>query len=117
MGQQNAPAGYVTPGGASLVTTGGTQSRLNLTAAAVIKATPGRLCKITISGTVGTGGAYTFNDCATVAAAAASNQITSLPGTTLTNGMPITFDWPCIVGIVLSAVSTGGAPIVAVSFS
>ena len=101
----------------SVFNAGGTKSALDVTAAAVIKATPGRLATITISGTVGTGGTYTFNDCATTAAAATSNQIISLAGTTAVNGVPIVFNWPCAVGIVLSSFATGGAPILSISYS
>jgi hypothetical protein len=113
---QNAPASSIQAGGANLVTTGGSFSKLNVTAAVVIKATPGRLCKVIVNGTVGTGATYTFNDCATVGAAAASNQIVVLSGTTAV-GSPITLDWPCTVGIVLSVFATGGAPILSVSYS
>jgi hypothetical protein len=94
---------------------GGTNSKLNMIAANVIKATPGRLRKVVINGVVGTGGALTFNDCATTGAAAAANAIMSLPGT-IAVGTIINVDWPCKVGIVLSAVPTGGTPVVAASF-
>lgn len=113
---QNAPASNIVVGGADLVTTGGAKSSLNVTAAAVIKATPGRLCKIVVNGVVGTGGALTFNDCATTAAAAAANQIYTAAGTVAV-GTVITLDWPCLVGIVCSAVPTGGTPVFSVSYS
>ena len=91
-----------------LTSSGGAKSSLNLSAAAVIKATPGRFCKIIISGTVGTGGNYTFNDCASVGAAAASNQIAQLVGTTVASGQPITFDWPCATGDRVGIYRAGG---------
>lgn len=114
---QNAPATYITPGGGALVATGGKASVLNITAPRVIKPSPGNMATVVISGTVGTGGTYVFNDCATLAAASAANQIASLPGTTAANGLPISYDWPCTVGIVISAVATGGAAIVSVAYS
>lgn len=94
---------------------GGKSSHLDLTAAAVIKATPGRLRRIVVNGVVGTGGAVTFNDCATTGAAAASNEIITMAGTVAV-GTVINLDWPCLVGIVISAVPTGGTPQFAVSF-
>lgn len=102
-----APA-VLDPSGLLASTIGG----LNWTqfnAAAVIKASPGRAVKLVVV-TAGSAGAWTFNDCATTAAAATANQIASIAynATGLTAGMPITFDWPCATGIVVSAVPTGG---------
>lgn len=113
---QNAIGGLISSG-ALLMTDGGSRESLNVTAAGVVKATPGRLCKIVISGTVGTGGNYTFNDCASTGAASASNQIASLAGTTAVSGQPITYNWPCLTGLVVSAFATGGAPILSISWS
>lgn len=104
------------PNGPAQVAPGGTSSALNLTAAQVVKAAPGRLCKILITGTIGTGGSYTFNDTTTTGAAAAANQILTLVGTTAV-GTIISLDWPCASGIVCSAFATGGAPVVSISFN
>lgn len=98
--------------------TGGTKSALNQTVAAVIKATPGRMVRITIVNAGTTGGSFTLNDCATTGAAAAANQIWSVAfnGSGVVAGASFQIDWPCLTGIVLSAVPTGGTPIVAISY-
>lgn len=94
---------------------GGASSSLDITAAKVIKATPGRLRRLVVLGVVGTGGSITLNDCATTGAAAAANEIFTASGT-LAVGTVINLDWPCQVGIVISAVATGGTPLYAVSY-
>lgn len=112
---ENAISGLPTPGGAVLVTTGGKTPTYDITAASVIKATPGRLCTFIPVAVGSTSGAWTFNDCATTGAAAASNEIASIAYTALTAGIPIQFNWPCLTGIVLSAVP-GGSPVASISF-
>jgi hypothetical protein len=104
------------PNGAEIVGSGGASAWLNITAAQVIKAAPGRLCKIVILGVVGTGGALTFNDATTVAGATTANQILNLAGTTAV-GNVTTIDWPCVNGIVVSAVPTGGTVQINVSYN
>lgn len=101
------------------VTAGGKTPVYNLGAAAVIKASPGRLAKIVVIAPGSTGGAFTFNDCITTGAAAAGNEIWSIPYNGAANlaGAAFTLDWPCLTGIVLSAVPTGGTPLLAVSYS
>jgi hypothetical protein len=99
-----------------LVSSGGNSSALQVTAAAVIKATPGRLAKITVVAPGTTSGALTVNDCATTGAASAANQIVSIPFGSLTAGQVIALDWPCQVGIVVSAVPGGGSPQYSISF-
>ena len=99
-----------------LVNGGGKSSALNVTAAAVIKATPGRLNKFIVVVAPGTSGTLTFNDCATVGAAATANQIYSIAYTAATAGLVVTLDWPCLVGIVISAVG-GGTPQYSVSYT
>jgi hypothetical protein len=100
------------------VQNGGRSSALNLTAAAAIKASAGRLRKIVIIAPGSTSGAFTFNDCATTGAAAAGNTIFTMAYDATANvaGAVIELDWPCATGIVLSAVPGGGSPIVAVSY-
>lgn len=98
-----------------VISGGGTKSALNQTAAGVIKATPGRLAKIVIVAGGTSSGAFTFNDCATTGAAAAANEIfTVAEGAAV--GTVYSLDWPCLVGIVLSAVPGSGSPICSVSF-
>jgi len=104
------------PNGVEIYSSGGNSSALNLTAAQVIKAGPGRLCKITVLGVVGTGGNLTFNDCATTGAATTANQIYFGAGA-LAVGTVVTLDWPCLNGIVCSAVPTGGTVQINVSFN
>lgn len=99
-----------------LVQTGGLSSALNVTAAAVVKATPGKLAKIIVVIAPTTSGALTVNDAATTGAAATANQVLSIPFGSLTAGQVIDLEWPCGVGIVISAVG-GGTPQYSVSFS
>ena len=118
------PANAFTPtlvdaGGMLEVTNGGKSSALNLTAAAVIKGSSGRLAKIVIIAPGSTSGTFTFNDCATTGAATAANTIFTLAYNATSNvaGSVFNVEWPCANGIVLSAVPGGGSPIVAVSFA
>ena len=94
----------------SLVTGQGSSSVLNITAATVVKATPGRLVAISVlvaGTTVGS-----VNDAATVATAAAANQIGVVPEAVTTS--PLIFDWPCATGIV---VTPGTGQTLAVSYA
>lgn len=97
-----------------LTSSGGKSSALNVGAAAALKGSAGRLCKIVVIA-VGTAGNLTFNDSATTGAAAAANAILSIPYTGLAVGQVISLEWPCANGITLSAIPTGG--VVAVSFA
>lgn len=101
--------------GLLMTSAGGEKSALNLTAATVIKATPGRVARVVVIAGGSTSGAFTLNDCATTGAAAASNEIFTL-AFGATAGTAFVLDWPCLTGIVLSAVP-GGSPILAVSFT
>lgn len=97
---------------------GGTKSLLNIGAAVAIKATPGRVRKFVVVAPGSSSGAFTLNDCATTGAAAASNLIWSLAYNAAANviGAVFTLDWPCLVGITLSAVPGSGTPLCAVSY-
>jgi hypothetical protein len=96
----------------NLLVGNGTLNKYNITAAgAVVKATPGRICKITIQ-TASTG-TFTVNDCATVGAAAIGNQILAFSAAWPAAGTVINLDWPCTTGIV---VVPGTAGVVSVSF-
>ena len=116
-GKAAAPA-QLDPTG-NILTGKGSSTALNLIAAGVVKATPGRLSKIVILAPGTTSGAFTFNDCATVGAATAANEVFTLAYNATANvaGLVIDLDWPCLVGIVLSAVPGAGAPVIAVSYS
>jgi len=115
------PTGGVTPAnvdqdGNLITSSGGALTKLNITAAVVVKGTPGRVAKITVSAPGTTSGALTVNDCATTGAAAASNQVISIPYGSLTAGQVIALDFPCLVGIVVSAVPGAGSPVFAMSY-
>jgi hypothetical protein len=86
---------------------GGNATALNVTAAAVIKATPGTLFRVAVSAP-GSAGALTLNDNTALTGNAAANAIVSIPYGSLAAGQIITLDWPCAAGIVVSAVPTGG---------
>lgn len=89
------------------VRNGGSSAQYNITAATVVKATPGRLVRIDVI-TAGSA-AGTANDCATTGAAAVGNQIASIPNTVGS----IELDWPCATGIVIVP---GTSQVLAVSY-
>jgi hypothetical protein len=84
----------------------GLSTSLNITAATVIKAAPGRLVRISV---IVAGAAGTANDCTTTGAAAAANEIAVIPAAV----GPVPLDWPCLAGIV---VVPGTGQTIAVSF-
>ena len=88
-----------------------------MTAAAVIKASPGVLHKIVVIAPGTTSGALTINDLAATSGGAAANQIISIAYGSLTAGQVITLDWPCATGIAVTAVPGGGSPQYAISYS
>lgn len=96
----------------------GTVSALNQGAAAVIKAAPALLARIVIIAPGSGSGAFTLNDCATVGAASAANQIWTLLFNATANvvGAIFVLEWPCLVGLTLSAVPGGGTPLCAISY-
>jgi hypothetical protein len=86
---------------------GGSQTATNVTAPALIN--PRRCVLWTVHIIApGTAGILTLNDCATLAAANESNQITSINFANLSAGQLIPLKWPMQNGIVVSAVPTGG---------
>jgi len=104
------------PTGANFVASGGQSSAINVTAATVIKASPGRVGKVIVLGVVGTGGALTINDCTTTGAATAANEVYTSVGT-IAVGTVVDLNFPCVNGITVSAVPTGGTPQFAISFN
>ena len=88
-------AGFADNFAAQLITESISNS-YNITAAAVVKAVPGRLAKISVVVAGSTAGKV--NDCATTGAIAAANQICAIPNTV---GM-IAMDWPCTAGITVT---------------
>lgn len=105
--------------GLLLSTTGGDSTALNITAAAAVKASAGRIAKIVILAPGSTGGAFTINNCATTGAATTANQVFTLPYDSTMNlaGAVIELDMLCSVGITVSAVPTGGSPRIAITYS
>lgn len=127
MGQQNLGTAYgkgpngftplnVDTEGNLITTSGGTNTALNVTAAKVIKAAPGRIAKIVVTVPGTTSGALVINDCLTVAAAAAANQVVSIAFGSMSIGQVIALDFPCLTGIVVSAVPGAGSPIYSISY-
>lgn len=80
---------------------------LNVTAAAVISASPTTLRKLIVSAP-GTVGNLVLNDTDDLGSVAAANQIVSIPFGSLVAGQIINLDWPCYTGLVVSAMTTGG---------
>lgn len=111
-------ANKVDSAGILMSSAGGLKSVLNVTAATVIKASPGRVAKIIINAPGATSGGFALNDCLTTGAAAASNLVWEIAYNATTNveGAVFVIDFPFLVGIVLSAVP-GGSPIVSISYS
>lgn len=87
------------------------QTHLNITAATVVKASPGRLFHATV--VVGGSSAGSINDTATTGGVAASNEITAL-GTLAGVAFDSAAGWPCSTGIV---VTPGTGQTIAVAFS
>lgn len=86
---------------------GGNASSLDISAAAVVKASPGTLYRISVT-TAGTT-AGSANDVATVAGVAAANLICEIPNTVGVTELV----WPCGAGIVITP---GTGQIISVSF-
>ena len=97
-----------TPGGLLVAGISGNNSALNITAATVVKAAPGRLIRLNVL--VAGSATGTVNDCATTGAVATANEIFVIPETAAV----YTLEWPCQVGIV---VTPGTGQTVAVSYS
>ena len=97
----------LTAQGELFVMNGGTSAAYNITAATVVKATPGTLHKIVV---LVAGAAGTANNCITTGAVAAANEIFVIPATV---GV-YTLDWPCSAGITIAP---GASQVVTVSYT
>jgi len=95
----------------NLLTGNGSLNKLNVTAATVIKAAAGRICKITVNTVTST--SLVVSDAASTGAVAAANLVLSVAAAQLTAGQIINLDFPCATGIVVNP-GTGG--VVSVSF-
>lgn len=87
---------------------GGSQSHLNITAATVVKATPGTLWTITVN-TAGSAPG-TASDVATTGGVSAANLVAEIPNTV---GI-YELTWPCLVGITITP---GTGQVLSVSFT
>jgi hypothetical protein len=85
----------------------GDQSALNVTAASVIKASKGTLCRI-IPVVVGSAGNITISDSTSASGNTVANEVITIPVGSLAIGVPVVINWPCANGIALSAIPTGG---------
>ena len=105
--------------GQLLVSRGGSNSTLNVTAAAVIKASAGRVGKVVVVAPGSGSGAFTINDAATTGAATTANTIWTLPynGAANVAGASFELDFPTSNGIVVSAVPGAGSPQLSISFT
>jgi hypothetical protein len=81
---------------------------LNITAPVVIKAKPGNVMRIIVNAP-GTAGVLTINDNNLIGASnVAGNQILSIGFANLFAGQEMVLKFPCLTGITVSAVTTGG---------
>jgi hypothetical protein len=96
----------------NLLVGNGSMNRLNVTAITAVKASAGRVCKVTVVA-VATAGNFAVYDVATTGAAATANAILKYTASWPAVGTVITLDFPCTAGIVVDP-GTGGQ--VAVSF-
>ena len=95
-------------GDGSMPVASGASAHLNITAATVVKAAPGRLVRVSVI--VAGSATGTVNDVATTGGVGTANQVGTIPtalGTTI-------FDWPCATGIT---VVPGTGQTVAVSYT
>jgi len=90
----------------------GSANKLNVTASTVVKASAGRVCKVTVVA-VATAGTFGVYDAATTGSAATANAIVQYTAAWPAVGTVIPLDFPCATGIVVNP-GTGGQ--VAVSF-
>lgn len=87
---------------------GGNSSSLNVTAAKVVKSSPGTLYRIVVQ-TVPSAGNLTVNDNnSTSSGNTAATQLLNVAFGSLTAGQVITLEAPCATGITVSSVGTGG---------
>ncbi len=88
------------------VNVGGTASALNVTASTAVKATPGKLVRISV---LVAGAAGAVHDCATTGAAADANKVAVIPAAV---GI-YELDWPCLIGITYVP---GAAQVVSITY-
>jgi hypothetical protein len=96
----------------NLLVGNGSLNKLNVTAITAVKASAGRVCKVTVVAAA-TAGNFAVYDVATTGAAATANAILKYTAAWPAVGTVISLDFPCTAGIVVDP-GTGGQ--VAVSF-
>ncbi|HGL4258438.1 TPA: hypothetical protein ACKE3D_002118 [Burkholderia dolosa] len=96
----------------NLLVGNGSMNAKNVTAITAVKASAGRVCKITVVAAA-TAGNFAVYDVATTGAAATANAILKYTASWPAVGTVINLDFPCTAGIVVDP-GTGGQ--VAVSF-
>lgn len=96
----------------NLLVGNGSSNKLNVTAITAVKASAGRVCKVTVVAAA-TAGNFAVYDVATTGAAATANAILKYTASWPAVGTVIPLDFPCLAGIVVDP-GTGGQ--VAVSF-
>lgn len=83
---------------------GGNKSALNITANTVVKASPGRVFRVTVIAAPATT-AVTINDATTTGGASAANTVLTIPvGASV--GTVFYIDWPMANGIVVAGITT-----------
>ena len=108
------PSGTYTPdnqdsaGNVKTTNNQATSATYNITAATVVKATPGKIAKISVI--VAGSAAGSANNCITTGAAAVGNQVAAIPAAV---GV-IDVNWPCSAGITIVP---GTGQTIAVSYS
>lgn len=85
---------------------GGNASKLDVTAATVVKATPGTVFRVVVNAAA-TAGTFGIYDATTTGGAAASNAIVVAASGWPAAGTVLTLEWPCANGIVVNP-GTGG---------
>jgi hypothetical protein len=99
-------------GSGNLLVGNGSNNKLNVNTITAVKASAGRVCKVTVI-TAATAGNFAVYDVATTGAAATANAIVKYTASWPAVGSVITLDFPCLAGIV---VDPGTSGVVAVSF-
>jgi len=85
---------------------GGSASKLDVTAATVVKATPGTVYRVVVNA-VATAGTFGIYDTTTTGGAAAASAIYTAASNWPAVGTVLELEWPCANGIVVNP-GTGG---------
>jgi len=108
----NVRAPLTTDASGNLLIGSGSMNKLNVTTITAVKASPGRVCRVTVVAAA-TAGNFAVYDVATTGAAATANAIIKYTASWPAVGTVIPLDFPCAAGIVVDPGTNGQ---VAVSF-